>query len=107
MGTTSRVSENLDILQQKVRNLSQLGMEVLMKKPEFWVAHFERLAGEYKDNMRDQAEAERLIAQGYRAINNQDVEGLRTAVRQLYGLLPDSVTGDLGGYRSTIMKDGL
>lgn len=99
-------SKNPDFLQQKVRNLSQLVMEVLMKQPGFWVAQLERLAEEYRDNMRDQTEAERLIAQGYRAINNQDVEGLQTAVRQLYGLLPDSIAEDLRGYRSTIMKEG-
>jgi len=99
-------SKNPDILQQKVLSVSQLVMEVLMAKPEFWVAQLERCADEYKANMRDQAEAELLIAQGYHAINNQDTEGLKTAVRKLYGLLPDSIVEDLRGYRSTIMKEG-
>ncbi len=99
-------SNNQDSLQQKVRNLSQLVMQVLMKQPGFWVAHFERLTGEYKDNMRDQAEAERLIAEGYRAINNEDVEGLRATVRKLYGLLPESIAEEVRGYRSTVMKQG-
>lgn len=99
-------SKNPDLLQQKVRSVSQLVMEVLMKQPGFWVAQLERLANEYKVNMRDQTEAELLIAQGYRAINNQDVESLKLAVRQLYGLLPDSIAEDLRGYKSTIMKEG-
>jgi len=99
-------SKNPDFLQQKIRNLSQLVFQVLMKQPGFWVAQLERLAGEYKDDMRDQADAERLIAQGYRAIKNQDVEGLMTAVRQLYGLLPDSIAEEARGYRSTVMKEG-
>ena len=100
-------SKNPDILQQKVLSVSQLVMEVLMAKPEFWVAQLERCADEYKANMRDQAEAELLIAQGYHAINNQDTEGLKTAVRKLYGLLPDSIVEVLRGYRSTVMKKGL
>ncbi len=99
-------SNNQDILQQKIGNLSQLVMQVLMKQSGFWVSHFERLVSEHKDKMRDQTEAERLIAQGYRAIKNQDVEELKTAVRQLYGLLPNSIAEDLRGYRSTVMKKG-
>jgi len=37
-------SKNPDFLQQKIRSLSQLVMEILMKQPGFWVAQFERLA---------------------------------------------------------------
>jgi len=100
-------SKNPDLLQQRVRSLSQLVMEVLMKQPGFWVAQLERLADEHRDSMRDQAEAERLIAQGRRSINNGDVEGLQTAVRQLYGLLPDAIAEEVRAYGSTIMKEGL
>ncbi|MFC1952608.1 Hsp70 family protein [Chloroflexota bacterium] len=99
-------SNSPEFLQQKINSLSQLIMEVLIKQPAFWVAQLERLDGEHKENMRDQTEAERLIALGYRAINNQDVEGLQSAVRQLWGLLPDAIAEDLRGYRSTIMKEG-
>ncbi|MFC1906901.1 Hsp70 family protein [Chloroflexota bacterium] len=98
-------SKNPDILQQKIRSLSQLVFEVLMKQPGFWVAQLERLANEQKVNMRDQTEAELLIAQGYQAVNNNDVESLQLAVRKLYGLLPDSIAEDLRGYKSTIMKE--
>jgi len=99
-------SKNRDSLQQKTRNLSQLVMQVLMKQPGFWVAQLERLEEEYKGKMRDQAEAELYFAQGYQAINNQDFEGLKVAVRQLYGLLSETMAEEVQGYRSTVMKQG-
>jgi len=99
-------SKNRDSLQQKTRNLSQLVMQVFMKQPGFWVAQLERLEEEYKGKMRDQAEAELYFAQGYQAINNQDFEGLKVAVRQLYGLLSETMAEEVQGYRSTVMKQG-
>ena len=102
----SIASKNTDSVQQKTRNLSQLVMQVLMKHPGWWLAQLEHLETEYKDNMRDQAEAERLFAQGRRAITNQDFENLKIAVRQLWGLLPDEITEQLRGYRSTVINEG-
>ena len=99
-------SKNADSVQQKTRNLLQLVMQVLMKHQGWWVAQLEHLETEYKDNMRDQAEAERLFAQGHRAITNQDFENLKIAVRQLWGLLPDEITEQLRGYKSTVIKEG-
>ena len=99
-------SKNTDSVQQKTRNLSQLVMQVLMKHPGWWLAQLELLETEYKDNMRDQAEGERLFAQGRRAITNQDFENLKIAVRQLWGLLPDEITEQLRGYKSTVIKEG-
>jgi len=99
-------SRNADSVQQKTRNLLQLVMQVLMKHPGWWVGQLENLETEYKDNMRDQAEAERLFAQGHQAITNQDFESLKIAVRQLWGLLPDEITEQLRGYRSTVIKEG-
>lgn len=99
-------SKDIDLLQQRSRYLSQLVMQVLMKHPGWWVAQLERLEEEYIGNMRDRAEAELLLAQGHQAINNADIESLKMAVRQLYGLLPDALAEDLRGYKSTVMKKG-
>lgn len=99
-------SRDTDSVQQKTRNLSQLVVQVLMKHPGWWVGQLEHLETEYIDKMRDKAEAERLLAEGRRAINNQDFENLKIAVRQLWGLLPDEITEQLRGYRSTVIKEG-
>jgi len=99
-------SKNADSVRQKTRNLTQLIMQVLMKLPGWWVGQLEQLEAEYKGNMSDQAEAERLLAQGHRAIANQDFENLKIAVRQLWGLLPVAMAEQLRGYRSTVIKEG-
>jgi molecular chaperone DnaK len=99
-------SKNADSVRQKTRNISQLVMQVLMKLPGWWLGQLEHLETEYKGNMSNQAEAERLFAQGHRAITNQDFESLKTAVRQLWGLLPDEMVEQLRGYRSTVIKGG-
>ena len=99
-------SKNADSVQQRTRNLTQLVMQVLMRLPGWWVGQLEHLETEYKSNMSNQAEAERLFAQGHRAITNQDFESLKTAVRQLWGLLPDEMVEQLRGYRSTVIKGG-
>jgi len=99
-------SKNADSVRQKTRNLTQLVWQVLMKLPGWWVGQLEHLETEYKGNMSNQAEAERLFAQGHRAITSQDFERLKTAVRQLWGLLPDEMVEQLRGYRSTVIKGG-
>ncbi|MGA8849525.1 MAG: Hsp70 family protein [Dehalococcoidia bacterium] len=99
-------SKNADSVRQKTRNLTQLIMQVLMKLPGWWVGQLEQLEAEYKGNMSDQAEAERLLAQGHRAIANQDFENLKIAVRQLWGLLPVAMAEQLRGYRSTVIMGG-
>ncbi|MDH4240110.1 MAG: Hsp70 family protein [Phycisphaerae bacterium] len=99
-------SRNTDSVRQKTGNLTQLIWQVLMKHPGWWVGQLEHLEKEYKGNMSNQAEADRLLAQGHRAITNQDVESLKTAVRQLWGLLPNEVVEQLRGYKSTVIKGG-
>jgi len=41
--------------------------------------------------MRDPGQAEQLVAQGRRAINNDDVQALKAANRQLISLLPRDI----------------
>ena len=60
------------------------------QQPDFWVAYFRYLAEEMRSYMRDRAEAKRLIAQGNRAIDANDINGLQAVVRQLTSLLPET-----------------
>jgi hypothetical protein len=43
---------------------------------------------EHVKSMRDVAQAEQLVTQGRRAINNNDVDALKAANRQLLSMLP-------------------
>lgn len=76
-----------DLLQHKINEVSALNVEILFEQPETWVGYFYYLATQ-KLKMNDQAVADQLIEQGNRAIINNDVETLKSSVRQLINLLP-------------------
>lgn len=78
-----------DLLRRRTDGLRSLLGDVVLRDPGPWVAFFEDLKGK-KSEMRDAGMADRLIAQGDRAINNGDVPGLKMAVRELLKLLPES-----------------
>ncbi len=99
-------SRDRDAVQQKLGNLAQLVVQVLMRHPGWWVAQLEYLETECKGNMSNQSEAESLFTQARIAMAHQDLDGLRTAVQRLYALLPSAMAEQLRGYRSTVIKGG-
>jgi molecular chaperone DnaK len=66
-----------------------LRVKILEGMPAFHAARFDHLAGRLQ-SMRDIAQAEQIVAQGRRAINNDDVNGLKLANAQLSALLPEA-----------------
>jgi len=54
--------------------------------------------------MTDQRQADDLFAQGERAINSGDIEGLKSAVRQLFILLPPERRPKMGGYDGDTLR---
>ncbi|HSL81268.1 MAG TPA: Hsp70 family protein, partial [Thermoanaerobaculia bacterium] len=76
-----------DTLRDKVAAVSGHTFSVLREQPGFWVGFLHELEG-MKGQMRDPAQAEQYVAQGLRAINNNDLAALRSAVQQLITLLP-------------------
>ena len=54
--------------------------------------------------MRDSSQADLLITQGNRAINNNDIESLKAAIQQLIALLPEDQKENFRkGFGSTIL----
>jgi molecular chaperone DnaK len=80
-------ARDTDLLRRKIGEMDGLGLRILNRQPGFWVGRLEHLE-KIKHTMTNQAQAENYLAQGRRAINNNDVEGLQAAVRQLIALLP-------------------
>jgi molecular chaperone DnaK len=76
-----------DQLRRCIDAMDELRFEILRREPGFWLARLED-AQERLESMTDIEQAKRLIAQANRAVQNNDVEGLKSAVRQLYSLLP-------------------
>ena len=67
-------------------DLDGLWFRVADRLTAFHVARFNHLASRIQ-SMRDVAQAEQLVAQGRKAINNDDVNSLKAANRQLIALL--------------------
>ena len=67
------------------------------------VSDIHYLEGE-KAEMRDEAQADMLLAQGRRAETSSDLEGLKAAVRQLIGLLPHEQQEKARGYGGTTIR---
>lgn len=93
-----------DALRKKMEQVLDLNREVLFAQPGFWVGYFNYLL-ERADKMTDQPAAQRLFDQGRQCINNGNVQGLRSTVAQLIGLLPREVAEAIQrGYQSGVLK---
>ena len=82
-----------DLVRQYTDELRQLWVVILNRDPSFHVHRFDYLV-EQRDKMRDPERADRVIAQGRRAISNNDVEALKGANRQLIALIPRELRQD-------------
>ncbi len=80
-------SRDADLLRQRTEELRSLAMRVLDRKGILPVLHYQKLA-EMKEQMRDPARAQQLLAQGLQAMNSNNTQGLRAVNRQLVELLP-------------------
>ncbi len=78
---------DIELLRRCIEELDQLYFVVLNRQPGYHVGRFNSFV-ERAQSMRDTAQAEQIIAQGRRAINNNDVDALKAANRQLLSLLP-------------------
>jgi len=80
---------DLDALRRRVDQMSALRFRILDDRPDFWVGYRDYLL-ERKAEMLDQVQAQQWLSHANRAITNNDLPGLKTACRQLLGLLPQS-----------------
>jgi hypothetical protein len=89
-----------DLVRRGSEEVRDVGSRLLTQQPGFWVGFLEYLEPR-QPLMRDSLLAEQLFVQGRRAINKGDVEGLKTAVRQLVSLLPSEEQQKASGYGGT------
>ena len=96
-------ARDIDRVRRKIAEMDGLRIRILKEQPGFWVALLQ-WQEERKGTMRDRPQAEALIAQAYRAINNNDVPALQAAVQQLMSLLPADEQDEMRrGFGSTIL----
>ncbi|MEX2409839.1 MAG: Hsp70 family protein [Candidatus Paceibacterota bacterium] len=87
-----------DLLRKRIGGMDSFYVSILLEQPGFWVGCFD-YAKEDISGSRNKSESEEAIRQGDRAIQNNDVDGLKAAVRKLWELSPSTQenTPGLGG----------
>jgi molecular chaperone DnaK len=93
--------EDPDLLRRASMEFDDLCYTVLHKNPGYWVSVFEHQQT-LKAKMTDQELARELFAQGRRSIDTGDVDGLKSAVRQLWKLVPQNEVRAVSRGRSTV-----
>ena len=78
---------NADILRRKVNDMYELRMRISADSPDFWIGNRDYLLA-HKGEMLDQTQATLWFQHADRAINSNNIDGLRTACRQLWALMP-------------------
>jgi molecular chaperone DnaK len=81
-------THDADILRRKMDELRGFVVQVLDRKGIMQLLWFQQLR-DRRSEMTDRAKANELIAQGERAISNDDIDGLRAVNRALAELLPE------------------
>lgn len=78
---------NGDRLKTLLKQVRQLYFEVLMALPQFWVDQFQQVS-KRTEQMSDTNKATRLCDMGQRYLTENNIDGLRNVVNQLWDLLP-------------------
>ena len=95
------LSGDADLLEKKVNRLFQLRLRVIARTPDYWLG-FRDYLRERQADMTDKAQAQMWFVHAERAISAGDLEGLKSACKQLQGLLP--ITDQRCGYGGTTVK---
>jgi molecular chaperone DnaK len=94
----------VDDLRVKIQQAQSLYWSLLFAQPAFWVYQFQ-LAEKEIASATDQARAARLCDQGRAFVSQNNPEGLKNVVRELWKLMPeDAVEERKRGYQSGIVK---
>ena len=83
--------------------MNNLEWRIRFNLPGTWVGLLQYLEGK-RSEMTTKDLADRLFAQGHRAIDTNDINGLKIAVRQLYTLFPEAPPAWLGGYEGGLQQ---
>lgn len=95
--------KNIPLIRERIDDLHTLKIQMLARRPEWWLGYFEYLERN-EEEMTDRNLAARLITAGRREINNGQLENLQNLCMQLVNLLPADERNLREGYGSTIMR---
>jgi len=96
--------KKMDRLQKKCEQVESLYWQIVLAQDGFWVDCFNRLEKD-KQRIKDRVRGDRLFAQGRLCIQNNNINGLRSVVTQLWDLLPNEVVeAARRGYQSGLIR---
>jgi molecular chaperone DnaK len=81
------INGSSDVLRRKINDMCELRMRILGDNPDYWIGNRDYLLVR-KGEMLDQTQATLWFQHADRAINSNNIDGLRTACRQLWALMP-------------------
>jgi len=91
-------------LARKLKQIQDLYWEIVLSLPAFWVNQFQHMEKE-RSRMTDQARAGRLFDMGRNYLDQNNVDGLKNVVRQLWDLLPKEIVEQVQrGFGSTLIR---
>ena len=97
-------SQNADQVKKKTDEANALYYSILFAMPSFWVNQFQNLQG-MKNNMIDKDKAARLFEMGQKYLSQNNIEGLKQIVRQIYDIMPSEVANQVQrGYNAGIVR---
>ena len=97
-------SQNVDQVKKKTDEANALYYSILFAMPSFWVNQFQNLQG-MKNNMIDKDKAARLFEMGQKYLSQNNIEGLKQIVRQIYDIMPSEVANQVQrGYNAGIVR---
>jgi hypothetical protein len=76
-------------LEKAISSLESLTWEIWARQDDFWVASFQNVS-KYASKLIDRQRGNSLIEEGALAIERADFASLRSIVRELWALVPDS-----------------
>jgi len=92
-----------NLLRRHIEKIEAVGMQIILRDSGTWIKWLEYCESR-KSSMENISQAEQLFDQARRAINNDDIEGLKAAVRQLLGFLPEEQQQEIPGYGGTTIR---
>jgi len=96
--------KKIDRLRKKCEQVESLYWQIVLAQDGFWVDCFNRLEKD-QQRIKDRVRGDRLFDQGRQCIQNNNINGLRSVVTQLWDLLPNEVVeAARRGYQSGLIR---
>lgn len=96
-------SQNVEGLRRRTEQMNSLRLTIVQTQHDWWIDFFQ-YAEANRESITDVSAADRLLAQGHRAMNANDLDGLKSACIQLSRLFPGDEGEQFRQFEGTTIK---